>query len=77
MHPRRSWANCRGRISAVWKAFQKAAEAAGIGKLATHTMGHTYRTTMNICGDVVTDEMSQAHAKVVQMVLLKKAVNRR
>jgi integrase len=82
----------------VWKVFQKAAEAAGIGKLATHTMRHTYRawldavgtpiavqqklmrhadirTTMNIYGDIVTDEMSQAHAKVVQMVLPKKAVN--
>ena len=33
------------------------------------------RTTMNIYGDVVTDEMSQAHAKVVLMVLPKKAVN--
>jgi len=32
---------------------------------------------MNIYGDVVTDEMSQAHAKVVQMVLPKKAVNGR
>jgi len=82
----------------VWKIFQKAAEAAGIGKLATHTMRHTYRawldavgtpiavqqklmrhadirTTMNIYGDIVTDEMSQAHAKIVQMVLPKKAVN--
>ena len=35
------------------------------------------RTTMNVYGDVVTDEMSQAHAKVVQMVLPKKAVNGR
>ena len=83
---------------AVWKAFQKAAEVAGIGKLATHAMRHTYRarldaagtpiavqqklmrhadirTTMNIHGDVVTDEMSQAHAKVVQMVLPNKAMN--
>jgi hypothetical protein len=33
------------------------------------------RTTMNIYGDVVTAEMSQAHAKVVLMVLPKKAVN--
>jgi hypothetical protein len=30
--------------------------------------------TLNIYGDVVTDEMSQAHAKVVHMVLPKKAV---
>jgi hypothetical protein len=28
-----------------------------------------------IYSDVVADEMSQAHAKVVQMVLLKRAVN--
>ena len=33
------------------------------------------RTTMNIYCDVVTDEMSQAREKVVQMVLPKKALN--
>jgi hypothetical protein len=27
------------------------------------------RTTMNVYGDVVTDEMEQAHSKVVRMVL--------
>ena len=84
----------------VWGVFWEAAEVAKVGKLATHTMRHSYRswldavgtpiavqqklmrhadirTTMNIYGDVVTDEMSQAHAKVVQMVLPKKAVNGR
>jgi integrase len=72
--------------------FQNAAAGAGIGKLGTHTMRHTYRawldavgtpvavqqklmrhadirTTMNIYGDVVTDEMQQAHGKVVEMAL--------
>ena len=78
----------------VWLSFQEAATRAGIGKLATHTMRHTYRswldaagtpiavqqklmrhsdirTTMNVYGDVVTDEMSQAHSKVVRMALAK------
>ena len=27
------------------------------------------RTTMNIYGDVVTDEMAQAHAKVVRLAI--------
>ena len=76
----------------VWLAFQNAAEAAGVGKLATHTMRHSYRawldavgtpiavqqklmrhadirTTMNVYGDVVTPEMSQAHSKVVRLAL--------
>jgi integrase len=78
----------------VWLSFQAAATKAGIGKLATHTMRHTYRswldaagtpiavqqklmrhsdirTTMNVYGDVVTNEMSQAHSKVVRMALAK------
>lgn len=78
----------------VWLSFQDAASKAGIGKVATHTMRHTYRswldaggtpiavqqklmrhsdirTTMNVYGDVVTDEMSQAHSKVVRMALSK------
>jgi hypothetical protein len=78
----------------VWRNFLKAAEAAGIGKLGTHSMRHTYRswldaagtglavqqklmrhgdirTTMNVYGDVVTDEMRQANSKVVQMALAK------
>jgi len=69
----------------VWGVFQKAAEAAKVGKLATHTMRHSYRswldavgtpiavqqklsyighrTTMNIYGDVVTNQESEAHSK--------------
>ena len=72
----------------VWLMFQKAASKAGIGKLGTHSLRHSYRswldavgtpiavqqklmrhsdirTTINIYGDVVTDEMPQAHSKVV------------
>jgi integrase len=76
----------------VWRELQRAAEAAGIGKLGTHAFRHTYRswldavgtpiavqqklmrhsdirTTMNIYGDVVTDQESQAHAKIVNLAL--------
>jgi integrase len=76
----------------LWRVFQKAASEAGIGKLGTHTMRHSYRswldavgttiavqqklmrhsdirTTMNTYGDVVTDEMAQAHSKVVGLAL--------
>ena len=78
----------------VLQAFYTAAENAGIGRLSTHTMRHTYRswldavgtavavqqklmrhasitTTLNIYGDVVTNEMAQAHSKVVQLALPK------
>jgi integrase len=74
----------------VWRELQRAAKAAGIGKLGTHSFRHTHRawldavgtpvavqqkmmrhsdmrTTMNIYGDVVTDEMEQAHGKVVRL----------
>jgi integrase len=74
----------------VWREYQKAAAKAGIGRLGTHTMRHTYRswldaagtalavqqnlmrnadirTTVNIYGDVVTDEMKlAANRKVAQ-----------
>jgi integrase len=76
----------------VWRELQRAAVAAGIGKLGTHSFRHTYRswldavgtpiavqqklmrhsdirTTMNIYGDVVTDEMAQAQSKVVGLAL--------
>jgi integrase len=78
----------------VWRSFLSAAAAAGIGKLGTHSMRHTYRSwldaagttvavqqklmrhgdiraTMNVYGDVVTNEMQEAHSKVVQMALSK------
>jgi integrase len=76
----------------VWRELQRAADAAGIGKLGTHAFRHTYRswldavgtpiavqqklmrhsdirTTMNIYGDVVTDQESQAHGKIVKLAL--------
>ena len=72
----------------VWRSYLRAGAAAGIGKLGTHSLRHSYRswldavgtpiavqqklmrhsdirTTMNIYGDVVTDEMAHAHSKVV------------
>jgi integrase len=76
----------------IWRMFQKAASEAGIGKLGTHTMRHSYRswmdavgtpiavqqklmrhtdirTTMNVYGDVVTDEMARANSKVAGLAL--------
>ena len=74
----------------VWRELQRAAEAAGIGRLGTHAFRHTYRTwldslgtpvgvqqrlmrhsdirtTMNQYGDALTDDMRQAHEKVVRL----------
>jgi integrase len=76
----------------VLRVFHKAAASAGIGKLPTHSLRHSYRswldavgtpiavqqklmrhsdirTTMNLYGDVVTDEMAQAHSRVVGLAL--------
>ena len=76
----------------VWTVFQRAGIQAGIGRLGTHSLRHSYRswldavgiaiavqqklmrhsdirTTLNIYGDVVTDEMAQAHSKVVRLAL--------
>jgi integrase len=70
--------------------IQRAAMAAKIGHIGTHTFRHTYRswldavgtsvavqqklmrhsdirTTMNIYGDVVTDEMTTAGIRVAQL----------
>jgi integrase len=70
--------------------FHRAATAAKIGRIGTHTFRHTYRswldavgtsvavqqklmrhsdirTTMNIYGDVVTDEMTTAGIRVAQL----------
>lgn len=81
----------------VWRVFQEAAAKAGIGKLGTHSLRHSYRswldavgtpvavqqklmrhsdirTTMNIYGDVVTDEMAAAHSKVVSLALNSKVI---
>jgi integrase len=76
----------------VWREVQRAAMAAGIGKLGTHAFRHSFRswldavgttvtvqqkmmrhaeirTTFNTYGDVVTNEIEQAHAKVVGLAL--------
>ncbi len=70
---------------------------AGISKLGTHTLRHTYRswldavgtaiavqqklmrhsdirTTFNIYGDVVTDEMVQANCKVARLAFCSKVI---
>jgi integrase len=74
------------------RAYRKAGEASGVGRVSTHTMRHTYRswldavgtpvavqqklmrhadirTTMNIYGDIVTDEMAVASGKVARLAL--------
>jgi len=81
-------------ISYPWlgRRLQRAADKAGIGKLATHTFRHTYRswldavgtpiavqqklmrhtdirTTMNVYGDCVTNEMAEANCKVAGLAL--------
>ncbi len=76
--------------TAVWREVRRAAKAAGLGELGTHTFRHTYRswldavgtgvavqqkmmrhtdirTTMNVYGDVVTDEMETAAVRVAEM----------
>jgi integrase len=81
-------------------AYLKAARAAGIGNVSTHSMRHTYRswldavgtpiavqqklmrhadirTTMNIYGDIVTDEMAVAGSKVVGLALNGSQADRR
>jgi integrase len=76
----------------VWRIYQKAASAAGIGRLGTHSLRHTYRslldsvgtplavqqklmrhtdirTTMNVYGDVITDQESEALAKIARLAI--------
>src|SRR5215469_1441731 len=49
----------------VWKVFQKAAEAAGIGKLATHTMRHTYRAWLDAVGTpIAVQQKLMRHADI-------------
>jgi integrase len=55
-HTYRSWLDAVGTPIAVQQ------------KLMRHS---DIRTTMNIYGDIVTDEMSQAHSKVVGLALPK------
>jgi integrase len=79
-------------IPAVQQAAFLAGGSAGIGKLGTHALRHTYRSwldtvgtqiavqqklmrhsdiraTLNLYSDVVTDEMSQAHSKMVRLAI--------
>jgi integrase len=37
----------------VWRSFLSAAAAAGIGKLGTHSMRHTYRSWLDAAGTKV------------------------
>jgi len=76
----------------VWRVYQKAAKAANIGSLSTHSLRHTFRTwldsvgtpvgvqqrlmrhadirtTMNVYGDAVTQDMADAHGKVVRLAI--------
>ena len=76
----------------VWRVYKKAASAAGIGALGTHSLRHTYRslldsvgtplavqqklmrhtdirTTMNVYGDVITNQESEALAKIARLAL--------
>ena len=53
-HTYRSWLDAVGTSIAVQQKLMRHADI---------------RTTMNVYGDVVTDEMEQAHSKVVRMAL--------
>ena len=53
----------------IWRVYQKAAKAADLGRLGTHSLRHTFRTTMNVYGDVVIQDMAVAHRKVVGLAL--------
>ena len=76
----------------ILRAFWKAGQDAGIGRVSTHVMRHSYRswldsvgttiavqtklmrhadirTTMNVYGDIVTDEMAVASSKVAGLAI--------
>lgn len=77
---------------AVNDAYQKAAAAAGIGHVSSHTMRHTFRswldatgasitvqkqlmrhssikTTMDVYGSIVTDELAKASSRVAELAV--------
>jgi integrase len=75
----------------VWRVYQRAASAAGIGRLGTHSLRHTYRSLLDsvgtplavqqklmrhtdirttmIYGDVITNQESEALAKIARLTL--------
>jgi integrase len=55
-HTYRSWLDAAGTTVAVQQELMRHRE---------------FRTTMNVYGDVVTNEMHEAHSMVVQMALPK------
>jgi integrase len=49
----------------VWTVYQKAATSAGIGKLGTHTMRHSYRTWMQTSGaPIAVQQKLMRHADI-------------
>ena len=46
----------------VWRKFQNAALDAGIGKLATHTMRHTYRSWLDAVGTAIAVQQGRLHS---------------
>lgn len=85
---------------AVNDAYVKTTKSAGIGKVSTRSMRHTYRswldavgtplavqqrlmrhadirTTINVYGDVVTNEMAVACGKVARLALNGSQMDRR
>ena len=92
LHPRFKLGRLPWSYPWVWRVFQNAAADAGIGRLGTHTMRHSFRawldavgtglavqqklmrhsdirTTMNVYGNVVTDEMAVASVKVAGLAI--------
>jgi hypothetical protein len=57
------------RLKELGFSFSKMRAAAVEQKLMRHS---DIRTTMNLYGDVVTDEMAQAHSKVVSLALAQR-----
>jgi len=49
----------------VWRVFQKAASDAGVGKLATHTMRHSYRSWLDAVGTpIAVQQKLMRHADI-------------
>jgi len=49
----------------VWRVFHRAASAAGVGKLSTHTMRHTYRSWLDAVGTpIAVQQKLMRHADI-------------